>query len=162
MDPTVSSWKDSQSQIQPATIWKQAQVYFVKLSPHATTPTRMSPNDTSGVLYSAYSYTVPPAETCQVKTDIQAQLPAGTWGRVYGQRAFDISRQAEVFSTSIPSSYRGNIEITLYNYSSEIMHIRKGAPIAVVVLQYLLAPVFVEVAELPGHPIFGIRDSIVR
>ncbi|XP_012865739.1 PREDICTED: deoxyuridine 5'-triphosphate nucleotidohydrolase, mitochondrial isoform X2 [Dipodomys ordii] len=55
---------------------------FVRLSEHATTPTRGSARAAGYDLYSAYDYTIPPMEKALVKTDIQIALPSGCYGRV--------------------------------------------------------------------------------
>ncbi|XP_029411969.1 deoxyuridine 5'-triphosphate nucleotidohydrolase, mitochondrial isoform X2 [Nannospalax galili] len=55
---------------------------FVRLSEHATAPTRGSARAAGYDLYSAYDYTVPPMEKAVVKTDIQIAVPSGCYGRV--------------------------------------------------------------------------------
>lgn len=55
---------------------------FVRLSEHATAPTKGSARAAGYDLYSAYDYTLPPMEKALVKTDIQVALPSGCYGRV--------------------------------------------------------------------------------
>ncbi|KAK1339035.1 hypothetical protein QTO34_019708 [Cnephaeus nilssonii] len=55
---------------------------FVRLSEHATAPTKGSARAAGYDLYSAYDYTIPPMEKTLVKTDIQIALPSGCYGRV--------------------------------------------------------------------------------
>ncbi|XP_013365760.1 PREDICTED: deoxyuridine 5'-triphosphate nucleotidohydrolase, mitochondrial isoform X2 [Chinchilla lanigera] len=55
---------------------------FMRLSEHATAPTRGSALAAGFDLYSAYDYTIPPMEKALVKTDIQIALPSGCYGRV--------------------------------------------------------------------------------
>ncbi|KAH0503297.1 Deoxyuridine 5'-triphosphate nucleotidohydrolase [Microtus ochrogaster] len=55
---------------------------FVRLSEHATAPTRGSAGAAGYDLYSAYDYTIAPMEKAVVKTDIQIAVPSGCYGRV--------------------------------------------------------------------------------
>ncbi|ERE70942.1 deoxyuridine 5'-triphosphate nucleotidohydrolase-like protein [Cricetulus griseus] len=77
---------------------------FVRLSEHATAPTRGSARAAGYDLYSAYEYTIPPMEKAIVKTDIQIAVPSGCYGRVAGV---------------IDEDYRGNVGVVLFNFGKE-------------------------------------------
>ncbi|XP_063140404.1 deoxyuridine 5'-triphosphate nucleotidohydrolase isoform X11 [Rattus norvegicus] len=74
-DPAVSVSKRARAE-------DDASLRFVRLSEHATAPTRGSARAAGYDLYSAYDYTIPSMEKALVKTDIQIAVPSGCYGRV--------------------------------------------------------------------------------
>ncbi|XP_060030598.1 deoxyuridine 5'-triphosphate nucleotidohydrolase, mitochondrial isoform X2 [Erinaceus europaeus] len=106
---------------------------FVRLSEHATAPTKGSARAAGFDLYSAYDYTVPPMEKALVKTDIQIALPSGCYGRVAGV---------------IDEDYRGNVGVVLFNFGKEKFEVKKGDRIAQLICERIFYPEIEEVQVL--------------
>ncbi|XP_073921991.1 deoxyuridine 5'-triphosphate nucleotidohydrolase, mitochondrial isoform X2 [Castor canadensis] len=106
---------------------------FVRLSEHATAPTRGSSRAAGYDLYSAYDYTVPSMEKALVKTDIQIALPSGCYGRVAGV---------------IDEDYRGNVGVILFNFGKEKFEVKKGDRIAQLICERIFYPEIEEVQVL--------------
>ncbi|KAF6129798.1 deoxyuridine triphosphatase [Phyllostomus discolor] len=96
-----------------------ARLRFVRLSEHATAPTKGSARAAGYDLYSAYDYTVPPMEKALVKTDIQIALPAGCYGRVAPRSGLAAKHFIDVGAGVIDEDYRGNIGVVLFNFGKE-------------------------------------------
>ncbi|XP_063104405.1 deoxyuridine 5'-triphosphate nucleotidohydrolase, mitochondrial isoform X3 [Cavia porcellus] len=105
---------------------------FVRLSEHATAPTRGSARAAGYDLYSAYDYTIPSMEKALVKTDIQIGLPSGCYGRVAGV---------------IDEDYRGNVGVVLFNFGKEKFEVKKGDRIAQLICERIYYP---EIEEVEG------------
>uniref|UniRef100_A0A8C0MTM1 Deoxyuridine 5'-triphosphate nucleotidohydrolase n=1 Tax=Canis lupus familiaris TaxID=9615 RepID=A0A8C0MTM1_CANLF len=106
---------------------------FVRLSEHATAPTKGSPRAAGYDLYSAYDYILPPMEKAIVKTDIQVALPSGCYGRVAGV---------------IDEDYRGNVGVVLFNFGKEKFEVKKGDRIAQLICERIFYPEIEEVQVL--------------
>uniref|UniRef100_A0A673TQV5 Deoxyuridine 5'-triphosphate nucleotidohydrolase n=1 Tax=Suricata suricatta TaxID=37032 RepID=A0A673TQV5_SURSU len=92
---------------------------FVRLSEHATAPTKGSARAAGYDLYSAYDYTVPPMEKALVKTDIQIALPSGCYGRVAPRSGLASKHFIDVGAGVIDEDYRGNVGVVLFNFGKE-------------------------------------------
>ncbi|XP_060150270.1 deoxyuridine 5'-triphosphate nucleotidohydrolase, mitochondrial isoform X4 [Globicephala melas] len=92
---------------------------FVRLSEHATAPTKGSERAAGYDLYSAYDYTVPPMEKALVKTDIQIALPSGCYGRVAPRSGLAAKHFIDVGAGVIDEDYRGNVGVVLFNFGKE-------------------------------------------
>uniref|UniRef100_A0A8C3WJ97 Deoxyuridine 5'-triphosphate nucleotidohydrolase n=1 Tax=Catagonus wagneri TaxID=51154 RepID=A0A8C3WJ97_9CETA len=92
---------------------------FVRLSEHATAPTKGSERAAGYDLYSAYDYTVMPMEKAIVKTDIQIALPSGCYGRVAPRSGLAAKHFIDVGAGVIDEDYRGNVGVVLFNFGKE-------------------------------------------
>ncbi|XP_063140398.1 deoxyuridine 5'-triphosphate nucleotidohydrolase isoform X4 [Rattus norvegicus] len=125
-DPAVSVSKRARAE-------DDASLRFVRLSEHATAPTRGSARAAGYDLYSAYDYTIPSMEKALVKTDIQIAVPSGCYGRVAGV---------------IDEDYRGNVGVVLFNFGKEKFEVKKGDRIAQLICERILYPDLEEVQTL--------------
>ncbi|XP_076785787.1 deoxyuridine 5'-triphosphate nucleotidohydrolase, mitochondrial isoform X2 [Arvicanthis niloticus] len=92
---------------------------FVRLSEHATAPTRGSTRAAGYDLYSAYDYTISPMEKAIVKTDIQIAVPSGCYGRVAPRSGLTVKHFIDVGAGVIDEDYRGNVGVVLFNFGKE-------------------------------------------
>ncbi|XP_035889142.1 deoxyuridine 5'-triphosphate nucleotidohydrolase, mitochondrial isoform X6 [Phyllostomus discolor] len=124
-----------------------ARLRFVRLSEHATAPTKGSARAAGYDLYSAYDYTVPPMEKALVKTDIQIALPAGCYGRVAPRSGLAAKHFIDVGAGVIDEDYRGNIGVVLFNFGKEKFEVKKGDRIAQLICERIYYP---EIEEVQG------------
>uniref|UniRef100_A0A8C5L964 Deoxyuridine 5'-triphosphate nucleotidohydrolase n=1 Tax=Jaculus jaculus TaxID=51337 RepID=A0A8C5L964_JACJA len=103
---------------------------LVRLSEHATAPTRGSTLAAGYDLYSAYDYTVPPKEKGIVKTGIQIAVPPGCYGRVAPRSGLAVKHFIDVGAGVIDEDYRGNVGFVLFNFGKEKFEVKQGDRIA--------------------------------
>ncbi|XP_061036325.1 deoxyuridine 5'-triphosphate nucleotidohydrolase, mitochondrial isoform X4 [Eubalaena glacialis] len=141
---------------------------FVRLSEHATAPTRGSERAAGYDLYRfiprtgnfqkgpnmkkqgccAYDYTVPPMEKALVKTDIQIALPSGCYGRVAPRSGLAAKHFIDVGAGVIDEDYRGNVGVVLFNFGKEKFEVKKGDRIAQLICERIFYPEIEEVQVL--------------
>ncbi|XP_015092717.2 deoxyuridine 5'-triphosphate nucleotidohydrolase, mitochondrial isoform X1 [Vicugna pacos] len=121
---------------------------FVRLSEHATAPTKGSGRAAGYDLYSAYDYTVPPMEKALVKTDIQIALPSGCYGRVAPRSGLAAKHFIDVGAGVIDEDYRGNVGVVLFNFGKEKFEVKKGDRIAQLICERIFYPEIEEVQVL--------------
>ncbi|KAM6181060.1 deoxyuridine 5'-triphosphate nucleotidohydrolase, mitochondrial [Erethizon dorsatum] len=120
---------------------------FVRLSEHATAPTRGSARAAGYDLYSAYDYTIPPMEKALVKTDIQIALPSGCYGRIAPRSGLAAKHFIDVGAGVIDEDYRGNVGVVLFNFGKEKFEVKKGDRIAQLICERIYYP---EIEEVQG------------
>ncbi|XP_057636959.1 deoxyuridine 5'-triphosphate nucleotidohydrolase, mitochondrial [Chionomys nivalis] len=121
---------------------------FVRLSEHATAPTRGSARAAGYDLYSAYDYTVAPMEKAVVKTDIQIAVPSGCYGRVAPRSGLAVKHFIDVGAGVIDEDYRGNVGVVLFNFGKEKFEVKKGDRIAQLICERIFYPDLEEVETL--------------
>ncbi|CAD7672905.1 unnamed protein product [Nyctereutes procyonoides] len=121
---------------------------FVRLSEHATAPTKGSPRAAGYDLYSAYDYILPPMEKAIVKTDIQVALPSGCYGRVAPRSGLAAKHFIDVGAGVIDEDYRGNVGVVLFNFGKEKFEVKKGDRIAQLICERIFYPEIEEVQVL--------------
>ncbi|XP_051000498.1 deoxyuridine 5'-triphosphate nucleotidohydrolase, mitochondrial [Acomys russatus] len=125
-----------------------ASLRFVRLSEHATAPTRGSARAAGYDLYSAYDYTIPPMERAVVKTDIQIAVPSGCYGRVAPRSGLAVKQFIDVGAGVIDEDYRGNVGVVLFNFGKEKFEVKKGDRIAQLICEQISYPDLEEVQAL--------------
>ncbi|XP_028640842.1 deoxyuridine 5'-triphosphate nucleotidohydrolase, mitochondrial [Grammomys surdaster] len=121
---------------------------FVRLSEHATAPTRGSARAAGYDLYSAYDYTISPMEKAIVKTDIQIAVPSGCYGRVAPRSGLAVKHFIDVGAGVIDEDYRGNVGVVLFNFGKEKFEVKKGDRIAQLICERISYPDLEEVQTL--------------
>ncbi|XP_038186421.1 deoxyuridine 5'-triphosphate nucleotidohydrolase, mitochondrial [Arvicola amphibius] len=121
---------------------------FVRLSEHATAPTRGSARAAGYDLYSAYDYTIAPMEKAIVKTDIQIAVPSGCYGRVAPRSGLAVKHFIDVGAGVIDEDYRGNVGVVLFNFGKEKFEVKKGDRIAQLICERIFYPDLEEVETL--------------
>ncbi|KAL1785706.1 deoxyuridine 5' [Sigmodon hispidus] len=125
-----------------------ASLRFVRLSEHATAPTRGSARAAGYDLYSAYDYTILPMEKAIVKTDIQIAVPSGCYGRVAPRSGLAVKHFIDVGAGVIDEDYRGNVGVVLFNFGKEKFEVKKGDRIAQLICERIFYPDLEEVQAL--------------
>nr|XP_021486967.1 deoxyuridine 5'-triphosphate nucleotidohydrolase, mitochondrial [Meriones unguiculatus] len=125
-----------------------ARLRFVRLSEHATAPTRGSARAAGYDLYSAYDYTIPPMEKAIVKTDIQIAVPSGCYGRVAPRSGLAVKHFIDVGAGVIDEDYRGNVGVVLFNFGKEKFEVKKGDRVAQLICERIFYPDLEEVQAL--------------
>lgn len=125
-----------------------APLRFVRLSEHATAPTRGSARAAGYDLYSAYDYTIPSMEKALVKTDIQIAVPSGCYGRVAPRSGLAVKHFIDVGAGVIDEDYRGNVGVVLFNFGKEKFEVKKGDRIAQLICERIFYPDLEEVQTL--------------
>jgi dUTP pyrophosphatase len=121
---------------------------FAKLSEHASAPTKGSKFAAGYDLISAYEYVIPKRGSSLVKTDIQIQLPAGTYGRIAARSGLALKNKIDVGAGVVDEDYRGNIGVVLFNHGDEDFVVAKGDRIAQLICEKICYPEVVEVKSL--------------
>ncbi|EDL28137.1 deoxyuridine 5'-triphosphate nucleotidohydrolase isoform 1 [Mus musculus] len=125
-----------------------ASLRFVRLSEHATAPTRGSARAAGYDLFSAYDYTISPMEKAIVKTDIQIAVPSGCYGRVAPRSGLAVKHFIDVGAGVIDEDYRGNVGVVLFNFGKEKFEVKKGDRIAQLICERISYPDLEEVQTL--------------
>jgi len=133
---------------QTEVIKEESKLLFVKLSEHASAPTKGSKYAAGYDLKSAYDVIVPKRGSVLVKTYIQIQLPEGTYGRVAPRSGLALKNKIDVVAGVIDQDYRGNIGVILFNHSDEDFDVAKGDRIAQLICEKIVYPEAVEVENL--------------
>jgi len=119
---------------------------FAKLSEHARAPTRGSFVAAGYDLYAAEEMVIEPGKRACVKTDIQIEVPDGTYGRVAPRSGLAAKHGIDVGAGVVDKDYRGNVMVLLFNFGDAAFNVARGDRIAQLVLEKIC---MAELEELP-------------
>ena len=122
---------------------------FVKMSVNVVTPTRATEGSIGLDFYSPSEYIIPPHSQLLIPTQIKLQIPLEHYGRLASKSGLAILHQLHVGAGVIDPDYRGEIMVLLINTASCDHPIKKGDPIAQLILEKVLVPILREVQQLP-------------
>ena len=122
---------------------------FVKISINAVTPTRATEGSVGLDFYSPADYMIPPHNQLLIPTQIKLQIPLGYYGRLASKSGLAILHQLHVGVGVIDPDYTGEIMVLLINTASRVHSIKKGDPIAQLILEKVSVPILREVQQLP-------------
>ena len=122
---------------------------FVKMSVNAVTPTRATEGLIGLDFYSPSDYIIPPHSQLLIPTQIKLQIPFGHYGRLASKSGLAILHQLHVEAGVIDPDYTGEIMVLLINTASCVHSIKKGDPIAQLILEKVSVPILREVQQLP-------------
>jgi len=120
---------------------------FAKLSEHAKAPTRGSAVAAGYDLYAAEDMVIEAGKRACVKTDIQIEVPDGTYGRVAPRSGLAAKHGIDVGAGVIDKDYRGNVMVLLFNFGDSAFNVGRGDRIAQLVLEKIS---MAELEELPS------------
>lgn len=120
---------------------------YFKLTNDAFAPTRGSERAAGFDLKSPHDYKVPPQSQIIIKTDLQIQLPKGTYGRIAARSKFSAKNFISIGAGVIDEDYRGNVSVLLLNHSKNAISIKRGDSFAQLICERIYYPVLVEEAE---------------
>ena len=92
--------------------------------------TRESPKAAGVDLYSAYDVTVPARGNVLISTDLQIQLPEGSYGRIAPRSGLALEHHIDIGGGVIDQDYRGNLGVILFNHSDVPYAVSRGDRIA--------------------------------
>ncbi|RLU26321.1 hypothetical protein DMN91_000115 [Ooceraea biroi] len=118
---------------------------FAKLSDKAFAPVKGSEYAAGYDLRSAYKYIIPAHGKELVKTDLQIEVPPGTYGRVAPRSGLAWKNHIDVGAGVIDADYRGNLGVVLFNHSHEDFDIAPGDRIAQLICEKITYPQIEEV-----------------
>lgn len=98
--------------------------------------------------FSAYDAVVPKRGKALVKTDIQIEVPFGTYGRVAPRSGLAWKNSIDVGAGVIDQDYRGNVGVILFNFSDEDFEVKKGDRIAQLICERIVYPKVVQADSL--------------
>jgi len=119
---------------------------FAKMSEHAKAPTRGSSVAAGYDLYAAEEMVLEPGKRACVKTDIQIEVPDGTYGRVAPRSGLAAKHGIDVGAGVVDKDYRGNVMVLLFNFGDAAFNVARGDRIAQLVLEKIC---MAELEELP-------------
>lgn len=119
---------------------------FKKLHPDATLPTRNNDSDAGLDIYAVEDVTIPASEVdsrvvgvnvgrARIQSGLAVDIPWGSYGKIVGRSGMAFIKDIICFEGTIDSSYRGGIDVLLYNMTSRPYYIRKGDRIAQLIVQ---------------------------
>ena len=122
---------------------------FVKISTNAITPNRATEGSVGLDFYSPANYVIPPHDQLLIPTQIRLQIPLGYYGRLASKSGLAILHQLHVGAGVIDPDYTGEIMVLLINTASRLHPIKRGDPIAQLILEKVSIPILKEVKALP-------------
>ena len=122
---------------------------FVKMLANIVTPTRATGGSVGLDFYSPVDYVVPPHSQLLIPTQIKLQIPLGYYGRLASKSGLAILHQLHVGAGVIDPDYTGEIMVLIINAASRDYSIKKGDPIAQLILEKVSIPILREIKEIP-------------
>ena len=122
---------------------------FVKMSANVATPTRATGGSVGLDFYSLADYMIPPHSQLLIPTQLKLQIPLGYYGRLASKSGLAILHQLHVGAGVIDPDYTGEIMVLMINAASRDYSIKKGDPIAQLILEKVSIPILREIKEIP-------------
>ena len=122
---------------------------FVKMSTNVVTPTRATEGSVGLDFYSPADYIIPPHSQLLIPTQIKLQIPLGYYGRLASKSGLAILHQLHVGAGVIDPDYTREIMVLMINAASHVYSIKKGDPIAQLILEKVSIPILREIKERP-------------
>ena len=110
----------------------------VKLSDKAIIPTKGSNYAAGYDVYSVHDYELDARGKVLVKTDIQIEVPTGTYGRIAPRSGLAWNNHIDFDAGVIDSDYRGNIGVVMFNHSETPFLIKTGDRVAQLICEKIL------------------------
>ena len=125
------------------------QMLFVEMSSRAVIPTRATEHSVGLDFYSPSDYIIPPCNHLQIPTQIKVKVPLGHYGRLASKSGLSMIHQVHVGAEVIDPDYTGEVKVLLINTAPCYHHIKRGDPIAQLILEKVSLPTLKRVDELP-------------
>lgn len=108
---------------------------FVRISDNAFIPKKGTPQSAGYDLRASNGYIIPAYGRELVSTGLIIEMPYGYYGRIAPRSGLAFNNFIDVGAGVIDPDYRGEIKILLYNFGSEVFHVRKGDRVAQLILE---------------------------
>ena len=119
------------------------------MSANVVTPTRATEGSIGLDFYSPTDYIIPPHSQLLIPTQIKLQIPLGYYGRLASKSGLAILHQLHVGAGVIDPDYTREVMVLMINAASRVYSIKKGDPIAQLILEKVSIPILREIKELP-------------
>ena len=114
---------------------------IVKISSKDLTPTRATKHSVGLDFYSPSDCLICPLSPVQIPTQIKIRVPLGHYGRLASKSGLAMKYQIHVGAGVIDPDYTGEVKILLYNAGRHYYLIKKGDPIAQLILEKVSLPI---------------------
>ena len=108
---------------------------FVKISSKAVIPTRATEHSVGLDFYSPSDYIMPSCSHLEIPTQIKVKIPLGQYGRLASKSGLSMIHQMHVGAGVINPDYTGEVKILLINAAPCYHYIKRGDPIAQLILE---------------------------
>ena len=122
---------------------------FVKMSSKAVIPTRATEHSVGLDFYSPSDYIMSPCSHLQIPTQIKVKIPLGHYGRLASKSGLSMIHHVHVGAGVLDPDYTGEVKILLINAAQCYHYIKRGDPIAQLILEKISLPILKRVDELP-------------
>ena len=122
---------------------------FVKMSSKAMIPTRATEHSVGLDFYSPSDYVMPPCSHLQLPTQIRVKISLGYYGRLASKSGLAMIHQVHIGAGVIDPDYTGEVKILLINAAPCYHYIKRGDPLAQLILEKVSLPILRRVDELP-------------
>ena len=122
---------------------------IVKMSSKALTPTRAPKHSVGLDFYSPSDCLIRPLSQVQIPTQIKIRVPLGHYGRLASKSGLAMKHQIHVGAGVIDPDYTGEVKGLLFNVGRHYYLIKRGDPIAQLILEKVSLPILTRVDELP-------------
>ena len=121
---------------------------FVKMSSKAVVPTRATEHSVGLDFYSPSDYIMSPCSHLQILTQIKVKIPLGHNGRLASKSGLAMIHQVHVGAGFIDPDYTEEVKILHINAAPCYHYIKRGDPIAQLILEKVSLPILKRVDEL--------------
>lgn len=119
---------------------------FAKVAAAAIAPARAEPGAAGYDLSACEDKTIPPGTWNKVDTGIAVEFPSYCYGRVAPRSGLAFKKGVQVGAGVIDSSYRGTIQVILFNHGQEALVVHVGDRIAQLIFEKIYTPELEEVS----------------
>ena len=133
------------------------QLPFVKILTNVITPTSVTKASLGLDFYSPVDYIIPPHSHLLIPTQIKLQIPLRYYGRLASKSGLAILHPLHEGAGVLDLDYTGEIMVLMIIAPSRVYSIKKGDPIAQLILEKVSIPILMEVKEL--LPTFSVAHS---
>ena len=99
--------------------------------------------------YSPSDCLIHPLSQVQITTQIKFRVPLGHYGRLASKSGLAMKHQIHVGAGVIDPDYIGEVKVLLFNAGRHYYLIKRGDPIAQLILEKVSLPILTRVDELP-------------
>jgi dUTP diphosphatase len=117
-----------------------AALYFKRLDPRATLPTRGSPSSAGLDLYAIEDLSILPGKRVLARTGLAVAVPAGCYGRVAPRSGLAVKNGLDVLAGVIDSDYRGEVCCALLNTGEETLTLEQGSRLCQLIIEQIITP----------------------
>jgi dUTP pyrophosphatase len=115
-------------------------LYFKRLDPNATLPTRGSASSAGLDLFCLEDLSIGPAKRTVARTGLSVAIPEGFYGRVAPRSGLAVKHGLDVLAGVIDSDYRGELLCALYNTGDTAISLPAGSKICQLIIEKIATP----------------------